>query len=78
MTRTGGLQNDTKRVEQKLPDARNHQKISFIKSGIRILGWISIGLMFTSLWSSYFDTLFYTGVTLNIIAELIGVYEELV
>jgi hypothetical protein len=34
--------------------------------------------MFTSLWSSYFDTLFYTGVTLNIIAELIGVYEELV
>jgi len=76
MTRTGGLQNDNKK--QELPNARKHQRISFIKSGIRILGWISIGLMFTSLWSSYFDTLFYIGVLLNIIAEGIGVYEELV
>ena len=76
MTRTGGLQNDNKK--QELPNARKHQRISFLKSGIRILGWVSIGLMFTSLWSSYFDTLFYIGVLLNIIAEGIGVYEELV
>ena len=38
MTRTGGLQNDNK---QELPDAKWHQLVSFIKSGIRILGYIA-------------------------------------
>ena len=39
MTRTGGLQNDNK---QQLPDARKHQQISFVKSGIRIIGYMFI------------------------------------
>ena len=66
MTRTGGLQNDTKRVEQKLPDARNHQMISFIKSGIRILGYILLP----------FDLTIAMGVL--IFSEIIGIIEELV
>ena len=66
MTRTGGLQNDTKRVVQKLPDARNHQMISFIKSGIRILGYIFLP----------FDLTIAMGVL--IFSEIIGIVEELV
>ena len=66
MTRTGGLQNDTKRVVQKLPDARNHQMISFIKSGIRILGYILLP----------FDLTIAMGVL--IFSEIIGIVEELV
>ena len=66
MTRTGGLQNDTKRVEQKLPDARNHQMISFIKSGIRILGYIFLP----------FDLTIAMGVL--IFSEIVGIVEELV
>ena len=66
MTRTGGLQNDTKRIEQKLPDARNHQMISFIKSGIRILGYIFLP----------FDLTIAMGVLL--FSEIIGIVEELV
>jgi len=66
MTRTGGLQNDTKRVEQKLPDARNHQMISFMKSGIRILGYIFLP----------FDLTIAMGVL--IFSEIIGIVEELV
>ena len=66
MTRTGGLQNDTKRVEQKLPDARNHQMISFIKSGIRMLGYIFLP----------FDLTIAMGVL--IFSEIIGIIEELV
>jgi|TARA_R110002074_G_scaffold9479_2_gene37410 hypothetical protein len=66
MTRTGGLQNDTKRVEQKLPDARNHQMISFVKSGIRMLGYIFLP----------FDLTIAMGVL--IFSEIIGIIEELV
>jgi len=66
MTRTGGLQNDTKRIEQKLPDARNHQMISFIKSGIRILGYVFLP----------FDLTIAMGVLL--FSEIIGIVEELV
>lgn len=66
MTRTGGLQNDTKRVEQKLPDARNHQMISFIKSGIRILGYVFLP----------FDLTIAMGVL--IFSEIVGIVEELV
>jgi|TARA_R110000787_G_scaffold264994_1_gene370932 hypothetical protein len=66
MTRTGGLQNDTKRVEQKLPDARNHQMISFIKSGIRLLGYVFLP----------FDLTIAMGVL--IFSEIVGIVEELV
>jgi uncharacterized membrane protein YbaN (DUF454 family) len=41
MTRTGGIMSDH-RQKQQLPDARKHQIISFIKSGIRIVGYIFI------------------------------------
>ena len=63
MTRTGGLQNDNK---QELPDAKKHQQISFVKSGVRILGYgfipFNIGV----------------AVTLLIVSEAIGIIEELV
>jgi hypothetical protein len=64
MTRTGGLQNDNKK--QELPDARKHQLISFVKSGIRILGYIFIP----------FNTS--VAVTLLIVSEAVGILEELV
>jgi hypothetical protein len=63
MTRTGGLQNDNK---QELPDAKKHQQISFVKSGIRILGYIFIP----------FDL--GVAVTLLIVSEAVGIIEELV
>ena len=66
MTRTGGLQNDARRVEQKLPDARKHQMISFIKSGIRILGYVLLP----------FDLTIAMGVL--IVSEIVGIVEELV
>ena len=63
MTRTGGLQNDNK---QELPDAKKHQQISFVKSGVRILGYgfipFNIGV----------------AVTLLIVSEAVGIIEELV
>jgi hypothetical protein len=52
--------------KQQLPDARLHQRISFVKSFIRILGygtlWISLDI----------------AVILLILSEVIGVAEELV
>ncbi len=52
--------------KQELPDARKHQQISFIKSGIRILGygalWISLDI----------------AVILLILSEIVGIGEELV
>ncbi len=65
MTRTGGLQSDY-RKKQELPDARKHQIISFIKSGIRILGYCFIP----------FNLLLAT--IILIISEVVGVVEELV
>jgi|TARA_R110000787_G_C13122364_1_gene414988 hypothetical protein len=65
MTRTGGLQNDRGHVQQ-LPDARKHQRISFIKSGIRILGYLCIP----------FSLVLATSIL--ILSELVGIYEELV
>ena len=65
MTRTGGLMSDH-RQKQQLPDARNHQLISFVKSGIRILGYIFIP----------FDL--GAAVTLLIVSEVVGIIEELV
>ena len=59
--------NDTKvRKLDKLPDPKLHQQVSFIKSGIRILGY-------GALWWSI-DIV----ATLLILSEVVGVYEELV
>ena len=63
MTRTGGLQNDNK---QELPDAKKHQQISFVKSGVRILGYGFIPFNIS------------VAVTLLIVSEAIGILEELV
>ncbi len=63
MTRTGGLQNDNK---QELPDARKHQLISFVKSGIRIIGYMFIPFNIS------------VAVTLLIVSEAVGIVEELV
>lgn len=52
--------------QQQLPDARKHQIISFIKSGVRILGYAFIP----------FSLEIATGVL--ILSELIGIIEELV
>ena len=63
-TRSGGLQNDNNK--QELPDAKKHQMISFVKSGIRIIGYMflpfNIGV----------------AVTLLIVSEAVGILEELV
>jgi hypothetical protein len=69
MTRTGGLQNDNislGKIQQQLPDARKHQIISFVKSGVRILGYIFIP----------FDL--GVAVTLLVVSEVVGIVEELV
>ena len=52
--------------KQELPDARRHQQISFIKSGIRILGY-------GALWWDL-DI----AVTLLILSEIVGIGEEMV
>ena len=50
----------------KLPDPKKHQLISFVKSGIRILGYIFIP----------FDL--GAAVTLLVVSEAVGIVEELV
>tara|TARA_R110002051_G_scaffold304338_1_gene373644 strand:+ start:315 stop:512 length:198 start_codon:yes stop_codon:yes gene_type:complete len=65
MTRTGGIQND-RGHKQQLPDAKKHQIISFIKSGIRILGYAL--LPFNLVMS----------VIVLILSEVVGIIEELV
>ena len=65
MTRTGGLQNDTGH-KQQLPDAKMHQRVSFIKSAVRIVGYILIPFNLT------------TAMLALILSEVIGIYEELV
>ena len=52
--------------KQQLPDARRHQIISFIKSGVRILGYILLP----------FDVVAATVVL--VISEVVGILEELV
>ena len=52
--------------KQELPDAKNHQIISFVKSGIRILGYLF-------LWFNL-DV----AIILLILSEMVGVIEELV
>ncbi len=51
---------------EKLPDPRSHQIISFIKSGIRILGYIVLP----------FDIII--SALLLIFSEAVGIYEEMV
>ena len=65
MTRTGGIMSDN-RPKQELPDARKHQLVSFLKSGIRILGYIFIPFNIS------------VAVTLLIVSEAVGIIEELV
>ena len=48
------------------PDAKKHQIVSFIKSGIRILGYILIP--FDIIWA----------VSALVVSEIIGIIEELV
>ena len=52
--------------KQELPDAYKHQVISFIKSGVRILGY---GLLLINLPAA---------VGVLILSEVIGIIEELV
>ena len=56
----------TKKPKQKLPDAKKHQIVSFIKSGVRIFGYIFLP----------FDLA--TAVMILIVSELVGIFEELV
>ena len=51
---------------EKLPDPRLHQIISFVKSGVRILGYIFIPFNID------------VAVTLLIVSEGVGIIEELV
>lgn len=51
---------------EKLPDPRLHQIISFVKSGVRILGYVFIPFNIG------------VAVTLLIVSEVIGIVEELV
>tara|TARA_B100001059_G_C17659110_1_gene488526 strand:+ start:131 stop:385 length:255 start_codon:yes stop_codon:yes gene_type:complete len=50
----------------KLPDPKEHQRISFIKSGIRIAGY---GLLFYSIPIA---------ASVLVLSEVVGIYEELV
>ena len=50
----------------KYPDAKKHQLISFIKSGIRLLGYVLIPFNIT------------IAVGVLVITEIIGIIEELV
>ena len=56
----------TKKDLSKLPDPKKHQMISFIKSGIRMVGYVA--LPFSLGWA----------VTFLILSEGIGIIEELV
>ena len=51
---------------EKLPDPSKHQKISFIKSGIRILGYACL----------FFNI--YAASSFLIASEILGIYEEMV
>ncbi len=50
----------------KLPDPKLHQIISFVKSGVRILGYVFIPFNIS------------VAVTLLIVSEAVGIIEELV
>jgi len=52
--------------EQELPDARKHQIISFVKSGIRLAGYALIPVNIIA------------AVVVLIVSEVVGIVEELV
>lgn len=56
----------TQKYGQKYPDAKKHQIISFIKSGVRILGYVFLPIDLV------------TSAIILILSEVIGIYEELV
>ena len=63
------LVNNNKQISinnMNYPDAKKHQIISFIKSGIRILGYALIP--FSLLWATI----------ILILSEVVGILEELV
>ena len=61
-----GRVSSPKPKKQQLPDARKHQIISFVKSGVRILGYCFIPFSLV------------TATILLILSEIIGIVEELV
>ena len=65
ITESNWKYNDTKVKIDKLPDPKLHQLISFIKSGIRIIGYAFIP--FSLFWAVIF----------LILSEVIGIAEEL-
>jgi len=54
------------RIKQQLPDAKKHQIISFIKSGIRIIGYALLPFNLV------------VSVIFLILSEVVGIIEELV
>ena len=68
MTKTGGIQSDYRKSfkKQEHPDAKKHQIISFIKSGIRILGYALLPINLVA------------SVIFLILSEIVGIIEELV
>ena len=50
----------------KIPDPKKHQQISFLKSGIRIIGYMFLPINLAS------------AAVLLIISEIVGIFEELV
>tara|TARA_R110000824_G_scaffold85653_1_gene212675 strand:- start:31 stop:228 length:198 start_codon:yes stop_codon:yes gene_type:complete len=65
MTRTGGIMSDG-RPKHQLPDAKKHQTVSFIKSAIRIVGYILIPVDLIS------------AMLVLVVSEVVGIFEELV
>jgi len=55
-----------KNSNMKHPDPKHHQIISFIKSGIRIVGYVGLLIHIPA------------AVGILVFSELIGIYEELV
>ena len=53
-------------IVQNYPDAKKHQFVSFIKSGIRIFGYILLPINILA------------GASVLIVSEIIGIIEELV
>ncbi len=59
------MKNLAKNID-KLPDPKLHQQMSFIKSGLRIAGYIAIPFVLEM------------AVVLLVISEVVGIIEELV
>ena len=57
---------DTKVKIDKLPDPKKHQLVSFLKSGVRLLGYIFLPFNL------------YIAMGILLVSEIIGIIEELV